>query len=281
MRLAPLLLAALAAACAHAPAPPPADPAASLAAAETAFAAQSVREGMHEAFLAHFADDGVLVHGGWTNALAYLRQRPAAPIVLDWRPAYVEVAASGELGLSTGPWQLTRPAKPGAGAAYGQFVSVWRRDGGGTWKVAVDVGISHPAPALWDEPLHAVPAGGNGASPATLDAAEDSFARQALREGTRAAYEHLASRTLRLYREGASPALGRAAALASPAMGEGPYAWKAQRMETARSGDLGYARGTYAAASGPDVAQGVYLRVWRLEGGAWRIALDVANPQQP
>src|SRR6202162_2571913 len=78
-----------------------------LAAAESAFAAHSVREGMRAAFLAHFADDGVLVRDGWTNGNAYLAGRPDPPIVLDWRPVLAEVAASGEIGLSTGPWKLT------------------------------------------------------------------------------------------------------------------------------------------------------------------------------
>ena len=85
----------------------PIDPPASLAAAETAFAAHSVREDMRVAFMAAFADDGVFVRNGWTLATASLKDRPAPPIVLDWRPVYTEVARSGELGLSTGPWKIT------------------------------------------------------------------------------------------------------------------------------------------------------------------------------
>ena len=119
---------------------------ASLAAAETEFGRHSVREDMRVAFLAAFADDGVFVRNGWTNSNAYLRDRPAPPIVLDWHPQYVEVAKSGELGLSTGPWKITSKADPTLPASHGQFVSIWRRVGTGPWKVEVDLGIGDLEP---------------------------------------------------------------------------------------------------------------------------------------
>ena len=256
--------------------------AASLAAAETAFAAHSVREDMRAAFLAHFAEDGVFVRNGWTNANAYLAGRPAPPIVLDWRPAYTEVAASGEMGLSTGPWKITSKAKPEAPPAFGQFVSVWKRMPGKPWKVAVDLGISHVEPSLWDAALEtaAAPAPGQAAA-IGIAAAEERFARDALELGARAAYERHGSQRLRLYRDATPPALGKAAALASGAIGAEKLAWRVEASEVSRAGDFGYARGAYASAAGAAKPLGWFLRVWRLEAGEWRIALDVTNPAPP
>src|ERR1700674_5265777 len=95
MRMVATFIAIAAAGCAeHASRSSSLDVPDSLAAAESAFAAQSVREGMRAAFLAHFADDGVFVRDGWTNANAYLAGRPAPPVVLDWRPVYTEGAVS-------------------------------------------------------------------------------------------------------------------------------------------------------------------------------------------
>jgi hypothetical protein len=102
----------------------------------------------------------------------------------------VEVAPSGEMGLSTGPSKITSRGKPDAPPAYGQFVSVWRRDAGGTWKVAVDLGIGHDAPVLWDQPLQArvsptaPPAGtaiGSPIATGSIADAEAQFARIAPR----------------------------------------------------------------------------------------------------
>ena len=272
--LAPAFAMALAG-CAAAPAGP--DPAASLAAAETAFAAHSVREDMRAAFLAAFAPDGVFVRDGWRISNDFLRDRPAPPIVLDWRPVFVEVAASGELGLSTGPSKITSKARPDAPATYGQFVSIWRRAPGGPWKVEVDLGISHPAPDLWQAPLQGRSVRAAAPAAGSLAEAEARFAQRARGEGLRAAHEALGAADLRVYRTGHAPALGRAAALASPALGDARHEWTVERLEAARSNDFGYARGRYATLDRPGEPAGWYLRVWKREGADWRVLLDVVN----
>src|SRR5690349_1665142 len=116
------------------------DDARSLAAAESAFAAHSGRTDMREAFITHFAADGVMPRGGWVNAREFLTPRPAPPILLEWRPVFTQVAGSGEMGLSTGPSKITSKANPSE-FGYGQFVSIWKRSAGGPWQVAVDLGI--------------------------------------------------------------------------------------------------------------------------------------------
>jgi ketosteroid isomerase-like protein len=256
------------------------DDARSLAAAETAFAAQSVREDMRAAFIANFAADGVFVRGGWVGAREWLAPRPAPPIVLDWRPVHTEVAASGDLGLSTGPWKLASRTDPDASPAYGQFVSIWKREPGMHWRVLVDLGISHPQPVFWDRPLETVAVAAEPAAASdTLEAAEGRFAEEAARNGARAAYAKYGSSALRLYRDGMSPMVGKQAALAWRGLDE-PRAWHVEKNEAARSGDFGYARGSYSIARGAATA-GWFLRAWHREGGAWRIAMDVTNAAAP
>jgi ketosteroid isomerase-like protein len=282
MRTSAAALAVLLSACASTPPPPapaPMSHATSLAAAETAFAAHSVREDMRVAFMAAFAPDGVLVRDGWTVSNEWFRNRAAPPIVLDWRPQYVEAAASGDLGLSTGPWKITSKAKPDTPPSFGQFVSIWRRDAAGAWKVAVDLGIAHPADTLWSAPLESrqlvAPAGTTGGGVAE---AEARFVSDARARGLRAAYTTHAADNMRFYRTGLAPAIGRPAALASAAMTNEEWTWTTERTETARSGEFAYARGAYAASSAPAVALGWYLRVWRREAAGWRIVMDVINP---
>jgi len=254
------------------------DDARSLAAAETAFAAHSVREDMRAAFLAHFAPDGVMVRGGWVNAREWLTPRAAPPIVLDWRPVHTEVAASGDLGLSTGPWKLVSRTDPNAPPAYGQFVSIWKREPGAPWRVLVDLGISHPQPVFWNRPLETVAVATEAAVPAdTIEAAERRFAEEARANGPRAAYEKFGSSALRLYRDAVAPMAGKPAALAWDGVDAERRTWAVEKSEAARSGDFGYARGAYFTA-GHEKPAGWFMRAWHREGGAWRIALDVANP---
>ena len=248
----------------------------SLAAAETAFAQQSVREGMRAAFIAHFAPDGLFVRKGGTRAREYLQDRPDPPIVLDWHPAYVETAASGELGLSTGPWKLTSRTDAAA-ATYGQFISIWKRAGEGPWRVAVDLGVQHAGPALWDQPLE-THADTGGRTSATVADAESRFAAESAARGAATAYAAHFAATVRLYRQGEPPALGSRHALAAVERESGARRWSVERSEMASSRDFGYALGHYDAASAPGITAGQFLRVWRLEPGGWRIALEVLQP---
>jgi len=279
MKPAALAAALAVTACSHFPARH--DAAESLAAAESAFAAHSVREDMRAAFLGAFAADGVFVRGGWLVSNDFLRDRPAPPIVLDWRPQYVEVAQSGDLGLSTGPSRITSKAKPETPPSYGQFVSVWRREGNGPWRVAVDLGVGHAADSLWSAPLETRQLTGAGASAGSVTEAEARFAADARARGLRAAYAAHGAANLRFYRPGQPPAVGREIALAAPGMSGAVPAWTIERSETARSGELAYARGAYASSANPSAPAGWYLRVWRREPAGWRIVMDVVNPAPP
>jgi ketosteroid isomerase-like protein len=275
------VLALLTAGCAALP-PPGTDDAISLAEAETAFAAQSVKEDMRTAFLANFAPDGVYVRKEWTNARKDLEGRTAPPIVLDWRPQHTEVAASGEMGLSTGPWKLTSKTDPSQPASYGQFVSIWKREPGGPWKVAVDIGISNPTNSLWETPLDLVPS----APPGVLDpvgGAEDAdglFQLAANFTGMAAAYRMNVGSRMRFYREGIDPLVTPKTALDSPALASRDLLFfYVEKAEVAKSSDFGYVRGHYVKYTDPAKILGQFLRVWRLEGGHWRIVLDVATSQ--
>ncbi len=274
--LAPLLAGLLAASCAsmklH-------DDAESLGAAETAFGQHSVKEDMRVAFLANFADDGVMVRDkGWIVARPYLEARSAPPIVLDWHPAHVEVAASGEMGLSTGPWKLTPTGHMSSEPAYGQFCSIWRRDKGGPWKVIVDIGIGNPRPTFWDSPIELFDTpSGKSANGAGVEASENAFMDLARASGVKSAYARYGAERLRFYRDEVDPIVGREAALASPAMAQA--AWKVESSQTAAAGDFAFVRGDVIAPGHPETTTGHYMRVWRIVNGEWRIVLDVVQPK--
>ena len=275
MKTPSLAVCAVLAACSSLPASD--ETARGLAHAETAFAAQSMREDMRRAFIAHFAPDGQFLRGKWVAARAWLEPRPAPPIVLDWRPQYVEVARSGDMGLSTGPWKLTSRDDPAAAPAYGQFVSLWTRAKGEPWRVLVDHGISHDGPQLWDAPLVArtSPA---VSGPESLPAAEAELDRLSRGDGGLvAAYRARGADDLRLYRTGEAPHASRDAALASPTVAAKRAAWWIERYDASASGDFGYAFGRYTVPPATATV-GHFFRVWRRETAGWRIVVDVATP---
>jgi ketosteroid isomerase-like protein len=135
--LATALTAALAAAAGH--------PTDSLIQAERDFSALSVEKGMRTAFLANLADDAILFRPGPINGMQSWQARSEVPGRLAWGPGYVEISGAEDFGFSFGPWEYRETADAKSGD-FGDFLTVWRRDARGAWKVALDCGISHENP---------------------------------------------------------------------------------------------------------------------------------------
>ena len=131
-----------------------------LLAAERAFSALSVAKGNNFAFLAYLAEDGRLFGTGNQPPIfgkAKAAKRFADPKngngdpktnVLSWEPDHAEVSKDGTLGYTDGSWLFT-----GAPDAHGKrlrltghYMTVWRREHDGKWKVVADMGTNDPAP---------------------------------------------------------------------------------------------------------------------------------------
>ncbi|HEX8253667.1 MAG TPA: alpha/beta fold hydrolase [Thermoanaerobaculia bacterium] len=85
------------------------------------------------------------VVAGWSRYFA----RPEAPFA--WAPDRVSVSADGTLGSSSGPVFLPD------GTHVGSFVSTWRKQADGSWKIIFD--SSGPGPAVRQEHVQAVEEG--------------------------------------------------------------------------------------------------------------------------
>ncbi|HYO76899.1 MAG TPA: alpha/beta fold hydrolase [Thermoanaerobaculia bacterium] len=85
------------------------------------------------------------VVAGWTRYFA----RPQAPFA--WAPDRVSVSADGTMGLSSGPVFLPD------GTHAGSFVSTWRKQADGSWKIIFD--SSGPGPAVMQEHVQTVEEG--------------------------------------------------------------------------------------------------------------------------
>lgn len=110
-------------------------------ATEIAFAA-TMADRDFDAFAAFIADDAIFYSGdtalrGKDAVLtAWKPHFDAHSAPFSWRPASVEVLASGDLAFSTGPVH-----DPG-GNLIATFNSVWKRRSDGTWLIVFDKGCS-------------------------------------------------------------------------------------------------------------------------------------------
>jgi ketosteroid isomerase-like protein len=112
--------------------------------------AHAVAEHGHAAFVSYFAEDGVeLDEGGGITTRDQIAQQTAWPegTSLTWTPVRGDMAASGDLGYTYGNYIFKSKNKDGKTvSSYGKYMSVWKKQKDGLWKVVVDMGNSSPAP---------------------------------------------------------------------------------------------------------------------------------------
>ena len=60
---------------------------------------------------------------------------------LSWEPEYAEVSSSADFGYTVGRYESRRVGGDGVPlVGTGRYVTIWRRDSDGRWKVVLDIG---------------------------------------------------------------------------------------------------------------------------------------------
>lgn len=113
---------------------------------DVAFARATADSGA-DGWVAYFADDGVMFRpGGVIQGRDSIRAVVTAwfaddTFSLSWEPTHAEGSEAEDLGYTYGRYQSTgRDATGAVIRSTGSYVTVWRRQPDGTWKVALDVG---------------------------------------------------------------------------------------------------------------------------------------------
>ncbi|MDX2218360.1 MAG: nuclear transport factor 2 family protein [Burkholderiales bacterium] len=249
-------------------------PAASLATAEFAFAARSVATDMKQAFLSVMTDDAILFRPGPVNGREVMAKSPAPPIELNWRPAFVHVAASGDFGVSTGPARILFKADPKRPPRYTHFLSIWEKLDG-AWKLRVDVGIDHAEPFNADAWLELSQSAAKGPGRDALLAAERAFNATTVAQGYAAALAAHADANIRVYRTPLKPMLG-VSELSGKAFHPAGTQGDMVAHGIAASGDLGWAVTKLSASDKPAAPIAHSLRVWRAQGEKFLLLADLA-----
>ncbi len=271
----------------------------SIVSAERAFAKLASERGTRTAFLANMTDDAcVFGKGAPENGKKVWTERTERPGLLSWEPVYADVARSGEMGWTTGPWEFRPKAPEDKPIAFGQFITVWAKQPDGSWKWVLDTGISHP-------PREGLPPSLEFArdfrqntdkdklnvnvekTKSELLKIERRFAADSAKD-TLAAYLTYVADDVRILREGIFPVVGKSSVEKALAASPGTFTWTTLQAGAARSGEFGYTLGTYElkrAAEGDkasSVERGSFVRVWKKRGdGRWRVVLDIINAAPP
>ena len=141
-----LLLLLLVAACAHSPPLKQTAASSGVAEADASFSDATVREGIRgfAEFIA--ADFRTVEPNGSVSERATLlndwsKLLPTPGTTIHWRP--ILSGADGALGWTAGVYESTGS---GGDLRSGRYVTIWRREPDGQWKVVFDIGVPNPPP---------------------------------------------------------------------------------------------------------------------------------------
>lgn len=252
---------------------------------ELAFAAAARVKGIRDSFLEFFADDAIAFDPKPIKAKDRLLKRPSQPFSaqeLTWEPRTGDVAGSAELGWLTGPSTFINHAAEDKTPRYGNYLSVWRKQPDGRWRVFIDVGTNVPSSAPFPAGFTRFASGDTykgkedkPAATASLLAADRDLNERVAAKGPGAAFADRLHARARLHRNGMLPLIGR----------DPIVAWFKEKVPTMRatsgaaesavSGDFGYSYGTFDLPA-PKPQTAAYVRLWtRDRSGRWVVIVDV------
>jgi ketosteroid isomerase-like protein len=261
--------------------------------AEQAFARAARERGTRSAFLEYLSEDAVIFRPEPVNGRQWYLDQTETGALLSWEPVVADISRAGDLGYTTGPWEYTSEGNEGAPEIFGHYVSVWRKQSDGKWRVVVDVGTPHPKPdgssgllrvSDHREEKDWSPRAGDDPKRlrSLLMRAESEFSSASGNRGRVSAYTEYAADDVRLYRSDAFPVTGNDNVRRALHPGGRTVRSHAVAAETSASGDLGYTYGSNTVATGDSAGSdepGVYFRIWRRTAiGSWKIIIDVWLP---
>src|SRR4051812_36955827 len=100
--------------------------------------------GTKAAFLQFLAEDSIVFHPGPVNGRQEWSKRPEKGIWIKWHPVFAAMSRSADLGFTTGPAEWRKEKEDEKPFGYSRFISIWKKQKDGSWKVALDVGSEVP-----------------------------------------------------------------------------------------------------------------------------------------
>lgn len=239
----------------------------SLANAERNFSATSEAKGLHQAFVDNMAEDGLVFAPKPANGKKLHASAPASTAYLSWYPAYADISSSLDWGYTTGPYKLKPSAEEDKVVGAGFYLSVWRRQPDGQWKVAIDMGNSFAPNLLIEEAYQPV------AAPVTAKKTKGTKA-DLLAKDVQKVQPYDAEALI--YRHGEYPYKYKDAAV-KPASN---VMYTNLGHELSPAADMAYTYGSYTRNAGGNTEAGHYLKVWKLQNGQWKLVAHNLVPDK-
>ncbi|WP_325636354.1 nuclear transport factor 2 family protein [Parapedobacter sp.] len=256
----------------------------SLLMADRTAARLSEIKGPHAAFMSVVDQNSTFFGPAPMDALTYLNNRPNIPDVMTWRPTFAAIAKSMEWGVTTGTLSFQRI---GAIKRYGEYLTVWRRDRKGNWKIDLRAQIEHHGGNEEPDIRYVEPDDKEFRRFKTKERIQqrkeivmsnDQLLATVLKTDAAIAYGEFLAEDARLYFPWKTPIIGKSAIL--DFVKEQDLAVQSRSLVASRSisGELAYSYGEadVATASSSETLKCNYVRIWQLQPDfQWRVIIEM------
>ena len=246
--------------------------------AERKFYQTGQEKGTRAAFLEFLAPDAIVFRPGPVNGPEVWSKRQETGLDLLWEPTFAAISRSGDFGYDTGPskWRANKADKKFTG--FGHFVSIWKKQKDGSWKVALDCGIENGGSDAKPPLRFVVPKNAAKTSPQSFQDTQIAFMATARLDFTKA-FRQFGAAEVRLYRNGSFPTIGKKDGVELLGPEQAGVAMEVMKTDMSGSADLACMYGSYSDTRIQPAAAGHFLQVWQTDGnGTWKLALDWQQP---
>jgi ketosteroid isomerase-like protein len=242
----------------------------------------STQQSPHTALLSIIDKESVFYVPSPVNAYNYLNNRPNISDVMTWEPNFALLSKSLEFGVTSGKIQFQ---KVGAVQRNGQYLTIWKKNKKGEWKVDLraeveNYGKNRPKELTYVEPDNSWYL--KHRSKVRLQQREDiimstdELFSTVLKADNQAAYKEFMSDDVRFYYPWQEEIEGKTNVLNFLKKQRIEIVTEPLKVGRAYSGELAYSSGTATVYDKSKTIKFNYIRIWELkEDYQWRVVLEM------
>ncbi|WDF69460.1 nuclear transport factor 2 family protein [Sphingobacterium oryzagri] len=236
----------------------------------------------HDALMSIVDKESTLYVPSPVNAINYLNNRPNIPDVMTWQPNFALVSKSLDWGVTSGPMEFQ---KMGAIKRYGQYLTVWRRDRKGNWKIHIRTEVENYGKAPKSDLVYYEPDDSwylKHRSKVRLQQREevvtqsDELFSTVLKANNEAGFNEFLADDVRYYYPWEAEIEGKKNVLAFLKKKRIEITTDPSGVGRAYSGEYAYTSGTATVRSKEKVVKFNYVRIWQLKDDyQWRVIVEM------
>ncbi len=259
----------------------------SLVAAENYFAGIAKEKGIKKAFLTVSDENTILFRPNPVKAEKFLEKNPADEGHLNWYPALAKISKSGDWGFTTGPYTY-RLDSESEKFSYGDYLSVWKMNSKGVWKLALDIGIPHKKPSAEPQLSFMDPKNSrffNQKSEKRLHEREeiiltnDQLFSATLKKYGNLAYNVFVGEDAHLLFPGYEPVIGKSNINDFLRNNQIEIETEPTKADRALGSDLAYTYGKATIVKDDLTKSYNYVRIWEVQDGhKWNVLVELFSP---